>query len=240
MIITIKGANYATANLGTVSEVSIRKVINYGLTHNIPNYTTKGTSVNWVISAGTDYAFSTYSISMNGETINPTITESTMTISISNVTGPISVVVNAVFIGEGREPAKVDPAVAYDFSQSRWKKNYHNMTNGTLGGTANDGQYTAMVTYVPCTPNTTYIIMYNYEEKGVRFCQFFDQNYVSIGGLGDDGKLSTSITTPENCYYIRFTLSTNYGKWYELNTQIVDENGRLTYPDASKISMAIK
>ena len=104
MILTIKGADFSAANIGTLNTVSIRKVIGRGLTHSIPNFVEKGSSVNWTLTLGENYEFGSYTVTMGSETITPTVDGSVMTISIANVTGAISISVATTYVGTEEEP----------------------------------------------------------------------------------------------------------------------------------------
>lgn len=108
MILTIKGADFSAANIGTLNTVSIRKVIGRGVVHSIPNFVEKGSSVNWTITLNEDYEFGSYAITMGGEVITPVVNESVMTISIANVTGAISISVATTYVGVEDEPVVPD------------------------------------------------------------------------------------------------------------------------------------
>lgn len=99
MILTIKGADFSAANIGTLNTVSIRKVIGRGVVHSIPNFVEKGSSVNWTITLNEDYEFGSYTITMGGEVVNAVVDGGVMTISIANVTGAISISVATTYVG---------------------------------------------------------------------------------------------------------------------------------------------
>lgn len=99
MILTIKGADFSAANIGTLSTFVVSKSIGRGATYNIPGFVEKNSSVNWVITLGEDYTFGTYSVTMGGEVITPTVNGSEMTIAIANVTGNIRITVATVYNG---------------------------------------------------------------------------------------------------------------------------------------------
>ena len=107
MILTIKGADFSAANIGTLNTVSIRKVIGRGVVHSIPNFVEKGSSVNWTITLNEDYEFGSYAITMGGEVVNAVVDGSVMTISIANVTGAISISVATTYVGVA-EPEQPD------------------------------------------------------------------------------------------------------------------------------------
>ena len=107
MILTIKGADFSAANIGTLNTVSIRKVIGRGVVHSIPNFVEKGSSVNWTITLNEDYEFGSYTITMGGEVVNAVVDGGVMTISIANVTGAISISVATTYVGVA-EPEQPD------------------------------------------------------------------------------------------------------------------------------------
>ena len=107
LILTIKGADFSAANIGTLNTVSIRKVIGRGVVHSIPNFVEKGSSVNWTITLNEDYEFGSYTITMGGEVVNAVVDGGVMTISIANVTGAISISVATTYVGVA-EPEQPD------------------------------------------------------------------------------------------------------------------------------------
>lgn len=93
MILTIKYADFSSANIGTLNTYIVSKSIGLGAIHEIPAFVDKNSSVEWVITLSTDYIFGTYTITMGSETITPTVDGNTMTISIPNVTGNIRIAI---------------------------------------------------------------------------------------------------------------------------------------------------
>ena len=91
MILTIKGADFSLANIGTLDTFSIRKSIGKGTLHSIPNFVTKNSSVEWTITLEESYDFIDYSITMGNEVITPVISGKMMIISIPVVTAFISI-----------------------------------------------------------------------------------------------------------------------------------------------------
>lgn len=110
MIITIKGADFSSANIGTLSTYIISKSIGSGASFDIPNYVDKNSSVNWVITLNEGYTFGTYSVTMGGEVITPSVVDNVMTISIAEVTGNVRIVV-ATVNENGEEDDPVVPPV---------------------------------------------------------------------------------------------------------------------------------
>lgn len=111
MIITIKGADFSSANIGTLSTYIISKSIGSGASFDIPNYVDKNSSVNWVITLDEGYTFGTYSVTMGGEVITPSVTDNVMTISIAEVTGNVRIVVATINESTGEEDIPVVPPV---------------------------------------------------------------------------------------------------------------------------------
>jgi hypothetical protein len=108
MIITIKGANFSLANIGTLSTYIISKSIGNGATFDIPNFVDKNSSVNWTITLDEGYTFGTYSVTMGGVEVTPTVVDNVMTISITEVTGNVRIVVATVNENTGEED---DPTI---------------------------------------------------------------------------------------------------------------------------------
>ena len=113
MIITIKGADFSSANIGTLSTYIISKSIGSGASFDIPNFVDKNSSVNWVITLNEGYTFGTYSVTMGSEVITPTVVDNVMTITIAEVTGNVRIVI-ATINESGEEDDPVEPADPLD------------------------------------------------------------------------------------------------------------------------------
>ena len=111
MIITIKGADFSLANIGTLSTYIISKSIGSGAAFDIPNFVDKNSSVNWVITLDEGYTFGTYSVTMGGVEVTPTVVDNVMTISIAEVTGNVRIVVATVNENTGEEDDPTIPDV---------------------------------------------------------------------------------------------------------------------------------
>lgn len=125
MIITIKRADFSSANIGTLSTYIISKSIGSGATFDIPNFVDKNSSVNWVITLDEGYTFGTYSVTMGSAVITPTVVDNVMTISIAEVTGNVRIVVATVNENTGEEDEPVVPPVepeepAPDYPEISW------------------------------------------------------------------------------------------------------------------------
>ena len=114
MIITIKGADFSSANIGTLSTYIISKSIGSGAAFDIPNFVDKNSSVNWTITLDEGYTFGTYSVTMGGVEVTPTVVDNVMTISIAEVTGNVRIVVATVNENTGEEDDPVVPPVTPD------------------------------------------------------------------------------------------------------------------------------
>ena len=93
MILYIKGADFSSSNIGQLNTVIVNKQIGDGLEHAIPNYVNKNSAVDWVLTLQENYTIDSCVITMNGEVLTPTISGNQIIISITNVTGPISIVI---------------------------------------------------------------------------------------------------------------------------------------------------
>ena len=111
MILTIKGADFSSANIGTLSTYIISKSIGNGATYEIPNFVDKNSGVNWTITLNEGYTFGTYSVTMGDEVITPTVVDNVMTISIAEVTGNVRIVVATINENTGEEDIPVVPPV---------------------------------------------------------------------------------------------------------------------------------
>jgi hypothetical protein len=113
MIITIKGADFSSANIGTLSTYIISKSIGSGASFDIPSFVDKNSSVNWVITLDEGYTFGTYSVTMGGVEVTPTVVDNVMTISIAEVTGNVRIVVATIneSTGEEDEPENPDTSI---------------------------------------------------------------------------------------------------------------------------------
>ena len=96
MIITINGADFSAANIGTLNTYSVYTYIGSGAIYNIPNYVLINSNINWTISLNDGYSFGEYSIMMGDTPITPTIVDNTMQISIDNVTENIVITIATI------------------------------------------------------------------------------------------------------------------------------------------------
>lgn len=109
MIITISGANFSASNIGTLSTWTVSKSIGAGAEHSIPSYVDKNSAFNYTITLKDGYTFGTYSVTMGGQTITPTVTETSMTINIASVTGAIRIEVKTINSSTGEEDQPITP-----------------------------------------------------------------------------------------------------------------------------------
>lgn len=109
MIITISGANFSASNIGTLSTWTVSKSIGAGAEHSIPSYVDKNSAFNYTITLKDGYTFGTYSVTMGGQIITPTVTETSITINIASVTGAIRIEVKTINSSTGEEDKPVTP-----------------------------------------------------------------------------------------------------------------------------------
>lgn len=110
MILTIKGADFSSANIGTLNTYVVSKSIGSGVSHNIPNYVEKNTSVEWTLTIAEGYTLGTYSITMGGETVTPVINDYIMTITIPDITGNIRISIATINENTGEEDSGNTPS----------------------------------------------------------------------------------------------------------------------------------
>ena len=212
MILRILGADFSSANIGTLSTYIISKSIGSGASFDIPNFVDKNSSVNWVITLNEGYTFGTYSVTMGGAEVTPTVVDNVMTISIAEVTGNVRIVVATVNEnGEEDEPTIPDtptPDVPTSMGTLYERKTFS--TNGAqaynITSTFKDDENYFCYDKVPVTPNTTYRIQYG------RAMYLLASDYSTISpnwvtessmrpNLSKDNEDYT-FTTPDNCVYI--------------------------------------
>ena len=114
MIITISGANFSASNIGTLSTWTVSKSIGAGAEHRIPSYVDKNSAFNYTITLKDGYTFGTYSVTMGGQTITPTVTETSMTINIPSVTGAVRIEVKT--INSSTPPVTPETPTMYTFT----------------------------------------------------------------------------------------------------------------------------
>jgi hypothetical protein len=142
MIITIKGADFSSANIGTLSTYIISKSIGSGASFDIPNFVDKNSSVNWTITLDEGYTFGTYLVTMGGVEVTPTVVDNVMTISIAEVTGNVRIVVATVNEnGEEDDPTIPDEPTA-NYIEFLFNNNVENGVNLANIGTLSNGALT--------------------------------------------------------------------------------------------------
>jgi hypothetical protein len=118
MILTIAGADFSGANIGTNTTV---KVTYKGSVTNQTQYIERGTDFNVTITLKTDYTYNSLSITVGGSTITGyTATDNgngTVSLSIPGnlITGAVSITVNATYSGSG-EAEPEEPGIGGDIS----------------------------------------------------------------------------------------------------------------------------
>lgn len=112
MILTIKGADFSSANIGTLSTYVVSKSIGRGATYEIPGFISKNSSANWTITLEEGYIFGTYSVTMGGEPVEVSVADNVMTISIAEVTGNVRISVATINQNAGEdEPENPDTTI---------------------------------------------------------------------------------------------------------------------------------
>ena len=127
---------------------------------------------------------------------------------------------------------------SYTFTYTKWLKNkYVKSDTGLMAGGSLDGQYTMCEDYIPIVANTAYNMTLAGNIRTIRWFAWYDsdKNYIS----GND-VYTTELVAPANACYLRVTLQAANNGWYPINTQVIDENGYLTSPDASTIKLIEK
>lgn len=262
MILTIKGADFSAANIGTLNTVSIRKSIGSGVTHSIPSFIEKGASVTWTLTLLEDYEFNTYSVTMGDTTITPTVSDGVMTISIANVTAAISINVATTYVGVVEPDEPVVPPVEPEEPVS-------NIVPFSILGYLSDGEI-VMADRVN-NPNgsfngtTDYVDLTNVSKLGffgrsgtiANVLEFYDSNKNIISSLTVKGTgsvevinidLESEATKYANAKYVRASVSKSansvnyYDKWYFVINEFaeatnfyptVDVFNIAEYPDTS-------
>jgi hypothetical protein len=113
MIITLKGANFSTNNIGTLSTWTISRVLGNGATYSGVSYVDKGAALNATVTISDDYEIGAagVSVTMGGNAVTSGITVSgnTVTIAIASVTGNVLIKVPTVNTATGEEDDPVTP-----------------------------------------------------------------------------------------------------------------------------------
>ena len=109
MIITLKGANFADSNIGTLSTWTISRIIGSGATYSGVTYVDKGAAFNATVTIAEGYELGSagVTVTMGGVGQAYTINGNVITISIASVTGNVVIKVPTVNISTG-EPDNPD------------------------------------------------------------------------------------------------------------------------------------
>lgn len=123
------------------------------------------------------------------------------------------------------------------FTNARWVKNrYVNADNGFPAIGYTEGRCTMCEDYIPVEGRATYNMTLDGLAKSIRWFAWYDSNKVYISGCND---AATDLIAPENAKYIRVTIYSDSG-WYQRGSQVIDENGFLVEPAASRIKLVKK
>lgn len=130
MILYVKGADFSSANIGTLNTFTVIKNIGAGATFTIPDTVKKNSSVNWTITLDEGYTFGNVSIMMGYTKVEPTINENVMSIVIGNVTSNLTITVATINESTGEEDDAL-PGVknyALPYTQWNWKSGLNGQT----------------------------------------------------------------------------------------------------------------
>ena len=107
MIITLKGANFASSNIGTLSTWTISRVLGSGATYNGVTHVDKNATLNATVTIATGYELGSagVTVTMGGNPVTSGITVSgnTITIKITSVTGNVVIKVPTLNTATGGE-----------------------------------------------------------------------------------------------------------------------------------------
>ncbi len=204
MIITIKGADFSSANIGTLSTYIISKSIGSGAAFDIPNFVDKNSSVNWVITLDEGYTFGAYSVTMGGEVITPTVVDNVMTISIAEVTGNVRIVVATVNENTGEEDEPETPSQPTGLGTLKEQMTFNNndvdkYSSNTWKSDVNYFTYDK----IPVEPNTQYRLKnaratYFLQNDGLTSIKAYNKERPNLNSVVTDW----TFTTPADCYFM--------------------------------------
>jgi len=215
MIITISGADFSLSNIGTLSTWTVSKSIGAGAEHSIPSYVDKNSAFNYTITLKDGYTFGTYSVTMGGETITPTVTETSMTINIASVTGNIRIEVKTINSSTGEEE---EPGTGGDTTGSTvYKTVSYNERISSAGISKSTGEQLSSSTgYINVynnidTSKTYYASGYAPVKTGNNACVcYYDKDGLFLGAAdGNDFGVSSAnytnklLTLPDGTYTIK-------------------------------------
>ena len=215
MILTIKGADFSSANIGTLSTFVVSKSIGRGASFDIPSFVEKNSSVNWVITLGEDYTFGTYSVTMGGEVVTPTVNGSEMTIAIANVTGNIRITVATVYNGVEELPEPDEPETPDDMSGVQLFMNNYNSSISVKG--LGNAYVANMKQIIPANKTIKYLELVLNERKdivieGVSVWVFDAETNMMIEKLVDNKNIQSVASDFGNVYVLRITVDKDWDK----------------------------
>lgn len=107
MIITLKGADFSSSNIGTLSTWTISRVLGSGATYSGATYVNKDAAFNATVTIASGYELGTAGVTVtmggNAVTSGVTVSGSTISIAISKVTGNVVIKVPTVNTTTGGE-----------------------------------------------------------------------------------------------------------------------------------------
>lgn len=107
MIITLKGADFSTSNIGTLSTWNITRVLGDGATYDGVTYVDRDAAFNATVTIAEGYELGAagVTVTMGGEALDSgiTVNENIITIAIDSVTGNVKITVPTINISTGEE-----------------------------------------------------------------------------------------------------------------------------------------
>ena len=223
MIITIKGADFSLANIGTLNTVTIRKIIGRGLTHNIPNFISKGVAANWTLTLSEDYELNEYTITMGGEVITPTVSEGVMAINIPSITGSISINITTTYVGVAEPeqpdmpdtPTPEEPEQPDDMVDVQLFMNNYNSSISVKG--LGNAYVANMKQIIPANKNIKYLDLVINERKdvvieGVSVWVFDAETNTMIEKLVDNRSIQSVASDFANVHVLRIAVDKEWDK----------------------------
>ena len=120
----------------------------------------------------------------------------------------------------------------FNFAETKWmnRRIIHDETGELAGGTDN---VISCLDYIPVIGNTSYSMTLAGVVKKISWHAWYDAelNYISVTRT-----YQSVLQAPEAAAYLRITLSA-YAGWFTKGEQVIDSEGHLTNPDASKINL---
>ena len=163
MIITLKGADFSSSNIGTLSTWSISRVLGSGATYSGSTYVDKNAALSATVTIADGYELGSagVTVTMGGVTQSDAYSQSdnVITISIASVTGNVVIKVPTVNTSTGEEDSGENTTTSQLVSETgaTLLENYAMSTTSSTP-TSNTSYYTYQ--FIPVIAGTTYRIEY--------------------------------------------------------------------------------